>query len=429
MLLPRLVNGRDQGPGSLDEIMTRKERRVTEHRIQQQRFVGFRHLSGEGRAVPEVHHHRRHLHARAGNLRVEAHGDPLVRLHVDDQQVRHQRRRAHPAEDLERRTMELDGDLGGALRQSLPRPEVEGHAGPAPVVEAQPEGHVSLRCGLCPDAGFAPVPRHLTTLHPSGPVLRPHRVGVLPLERHRLHGLQRIHFSIAYRSCTELHGRLHGHQREQLHQVILNHVAQRAGPLVIGCAPLDAHRFGSRDLHVVDVPAVPDRLEHPVCEPEHQQVLHGLLPEIVVDPEYLVLLEMAVQQLVEGPGTREIRPEGLLHDHPAPPAPGRTRKPGGAKPFDNGAVDARRDGQVIQHAIRAADFLQPFGKLFVQRGITGVAADVRQSPLERSHHVVIAGDLCVFTEALTELLPEIIVRQLGPADTDHRKSCGEALAT
>ena len=46
-------------------------------------------------------------------------------------------------------------------------------------------------------------------------------------------------------------------------------------------------RLGHRDLHVVDVAAVPDRLEDPVAEPEDEQVLDGLLAQVVVDAEDL----------------------------------------------------------------------------------------------------------------------------------------------
>ena len=76
--------------------------------------------------------------------------------------------------------------------------------------------------------------------------------------------------------------------------MVLDHVAQRAGALVIRRAPLDADGLGGGDLHVIDVAAVPDRLEHPVAEPEHQQVLDGLLAEVVIDAEDLLLVEVLV---------------------------------------------------------------------------------------------------------------------------------------
>ena len=84
--------------------------------------------------------------------------------------------------------------------------------------------------------------------------------------------------------------------RQQLHQVVLQHVAQRAGIVVVVGAVLDADRLGHGDLHVVDEVAVPQRLDQGVGEAEHQQVLHRLLAEVVIDAVDLLLVEMLVQQ-------------------------------------------------------------------------------------------------------------------------------------
>ena len=71
------------------------------------------------------------------------------------------------------------------------------------------------------------------------------------------------------------------------------------GLLEVAAAPLDADRLGAGDLHVVDVAVVPDRLEDPVREPEHEQVLDRLLPEVVIDPVDLALVEDLVDLAVE----------------------------------------------------------------------------------------------------------------------------------
>ena len=61
--------------------------------------------------------------------------------------------------------------------------------------------------------------------------------------------------------------------------------------------PFDAEALGHRDLHVLDVVAVPDRLEERVGEAEVEDVLHRLLAEVVVDAEDALLGEDAVQRL------------------------------------------------------------------------------------------------------------------------------------
>ncbi len=72
--------------------------------------------------------------------------------------------------------------------------------------------------------------------------------------------------------------------------------------LVVAAALLDADRFRHRDLHVVDVAAVPDRLEDAVGEAEDQDVLDGLFAQVVIDAVDLVsrrstLRDLAVERL------------------------------------------------------------------------------------------------------------------------------------
>ena len=69
---------------------------------------------------------------------------------------------------------------------------------------------------------------------------------------------------------------------------------------------------------MVDVVAVPDRLEEAVREPQCEHVLHGLLAEEVIDAEDLLLGEDAVHDCVQRAGRIEVGPERLLHDHARP---------------------------------------------------------------------------------------------------------------
>ena len=71
--------------------------------------------------------------------------------------------------------------------------------------------------------------------------------------------------------------------------MVLHHVAQRAGIVVEPLAALEADGLGDRDLDVVDIRRVPQRLEQHVGEAQRQQVLHRLLAEIMVDPEDALL--------------------------------------------------------------------------------------------------------------------------------------------
>ena len=93
--------------------------------------------------------------------------------------------------------------------------------------------------------------------------------------------------------------RLHGHEAEHVEEVRDDHVAVGAGLLVEAGAVVDRERLGHVDLHVVDVVAVPDRLEHAVGEAQRDQVLDRLAAEEVVDPEDALLGEDAVDERVE----------------------------------------------------------------------------------------------------------------------------------
>ena len=61
----------------------------------------------------------------------------------------------------------------------------------------------------------------------------------------------------------------------------------------------DADFLVDRDLDMVDVIAIPDRLEHAVGKAQHQDVLHRLLAEVMIDPVNLVLVDDLEQFVVQ----------------------------------------------------------------------------------------------------------------------------------
>ena len=122
-----------------------------------------------------------------------------------------------------------------------------------------------------------------------------------------------------------------------------DHVAVGPGSLVEAGARADRERLRHVDLHVVDVKAVPDRLEQAVREAQREDVLRGLLAEEVVDAEHLLLREHLVHLGVERAGAREVGPERLLHDHPRV-----LHQAGVAEQADRLAGGGRRNAQVMQ---------------------------------------------------------------------------------
>ena len=84
--------------------------------------------------------------------------------------------------------------------------------------------------------------------------------------------------------------------------MVLEHVARGAAAVVIAAAGADAEFFGDGDLDVVDVATVPEGFEDRVGETQDEEILDGLLAEVVVDAEDLRLAEVAGGDGVEVDG-------------------------------------------------------------------------------------------------------------------------------
>jgi hypothetical protein len=99
--------------------------------------------------------------------------------------------------------------------------------------------------------------------------------------------------------------------------MVLHHVAQRAGRVVVAGAALHAERLGHGDLHVVDMRGVPQRLEQGVGEAQRHQVLHRLLAEIMVDAVDAVFREHRADRVVHGIFMADSRllADRLFHHH------------------------------------------------------------------------------------------------------------------
>src|SRR5256885_9367157 len=100
--------------------------------------------------------------------------------------------------------------------------------------------------------------------------------------------------------------------------MVSHHIAHRACFLVIATARADTELFADGDLYVVDGLPVPELLENRVREPEHEDVLHRFLPEIMVDAENLSFTHELRELVVQRAGGNEIMTEWLFEDHPLP---------------------------------------------------------------------------------------------------------------
>ena len=177
-------------------------------------------------------------------------------------------------------------------------------------------------------------------------------------------------------------GRLHGDQRRKLEQVVLEHVPRGAGLLVELAAAVEALRLGDGDLHVVDVAAVPDRLEDPVAEPEDHQVADRLLAQVMVDAEDLGLAEDLPDLAVQPDRGLEVVAERLLDDDPPPAAVvGLVVEADAPELADDRREGRLLGGQVEQHVAVGSnlgvDLLESFREAVEVVGVLEVDALVR----------------------------------------------------
>ena len=218
-----------------------------------------------------------------------------------------------------------------ALGQALAGAQVERHPLPAPVVDEGLDRDEGLGVGVGGDPVLLAVAAVLAADH----VLDPQR-------RHRVEDLLALD---PERLWPQRGRRLHRDEAEHLEQMRDDHVAEGARFLIEAAPHLDRERLGDVDLDVVDVVAVPDRLEHAVGEAHRQQVLHRLATQVVVDPENPLLVEDRLQQRVQLARRGEVGAERLLGDHPRAGA-----EPELADRLDRLLERLRRQREVEEHA-------------------------------------------------------------------------------
>ena len=142
------------------------------------------------------------------------------------------------------------------------------------------------------------------------------------------------------------------------------------------------------------------RLDEPVREPEHEDVLHRLLAEEVVDAEDLVFAPAPVQLLVERERGREIGAERLLDHQPAPTVR-LVGEPGLGDGLGRVGEHARRQREVedrgtVEHVLEHAQRCD--------RQVAAVELDAFDEPVEVLGVVLGAGKVERGAQVLVELI-------------------------
>src|SRR5438067_6309906 len=402
--------------------MAREERRVAAERIEDERLVRVRCVDHEGGPVVEIHVHRADANALHRYLRAEPERDAFVGLDAEYESVRFETGQSLAREELVGRDTELDRDLGRVFWEPLAGADVERDPFPAPVVDPHLQRDVRLGALAGRHAPLLSLTQYGHDLDAATRVLASHRVHREAFARHPAQRAQDLHLLVADGLVVERGRRLHRDKREELEQVVLDDVAHRAGLLVVARALLDADRLGDRDLDVVDVLAVPDRLEDPVRETHDEDVLDGLLAEVVIDAEHLVLAEDRVHDLVELERRRAVVAERLL-DHDARPS-GLTTKAVLADRLDDRLVRGGRSREIEEPVGMSAEREVKLVECPPQLLVPGIVRgrDKMQMLREASPHLLVQRlRPAVLRDGGVQLLAVFLVRQRFSRGADDRE--------
>ncbi len=161
-----------------------------------------------------------------------------------------------------------------------------------------------------------------------------------------------------------------------------------------------------------DVLAVPDRLEESVREAQVHDVLHGLLPEEVVDAVELLLGHERRQTPVQLARRDEIGSEGLFDDEPCVVQEARMRE------LLRGLEEARGwDREVEDRELRP---LQSRAQLLGEVLVPCVAADVGEPREEGVEDPLVAGLAFRGLDRGARVLLHLVVPERAPPHPDDR---------
>jgi hypothetical protein len=211
--------------------------------------------------------------------------------------------------------------------------------------------------------------------------------------------------------------------------VILDDVAGRADAVVVAGATADTDVLGHGDLDVVDVVAVPDGLEELVGEADGQEVLDGLLAQVVVDPEDRVRREHSLDDRVEFAGGFEVVAERLLDDHAPPRAVGAGRHPGTLQLSAYGREGARRDREIEGVVAAGSAALVEFGESLGQpvEGVVVIetARHKAQALGEATPDLLLEGRPSMRFDRVVNDLGEVLDRPIPAGEADQREAWGQ----
>ncbi len=319
-LVPCLLDAIDEFPCFFDFIATGEKGGITGDGIEEESLVGLGAGLAEAGAVLEVHLDGLKAQAGAGDFRDHAQGNAFIGLDADGEHIAAGNTCGQGIEKHAGRRLEVHGDLGGFFRELLADANVERNSAPAPGIDHDAQGDVGFGHRFGIDAVFFAIAGHGFTADAAFGVLGADDVlgyffGSVPLA----HRADDFDFFIAHAIGTEVGGWLHCYEAEELKEVILHHVTERAGFIVVTtAAAFHAEIFGTGDLDLFDVAAVPERFKNGISKTQDHEVLRGFFAEVMIDAVGVFFLEGLIDHAVKALGSREIGAERFLDDDAGP---------------------------------------------------------------------------------------------------------------
>ena len=111
--------------------------------------------------------------------------------------------------------------------------------------------------------------------------------------------IEALYFFIADRSGAQRNRRFHRDEREELHHVVLDDIAEKSFFFEKMAPRPDADIFGDCDLHMIDMAVIPERFENRIRKAENEEILDCFFAEIMVDPVNLRFIEVFGDVLLE----------------------------------------------------------------------------------------------------------------------------------
>ncbi|GIX65179.1 uncharacterized protein BcabD6B2_46140 [Babesia caballi] len=273
--------------------------------------------------------------------------------------------------------LHVETHLAQPLVEALAGGDHEGHALPLVVVDVEHHGAEGGADGVGRDALLLHVGALAAVL--AGGVLADDGV----LHAHGAHGAQHLVLLLGD-GVVEPVGLVHGDEREELHGVVLHHVADDAVVLEVA-APEAADALLHLDVHALDVAPA----EEVVVA---QGPLYGYytgnerLPQVVVDEEHLLGLGVLPHDALDLLAALRVAAEGLLQHDAEPPLLGAAD--GGGHLHDGvvGLGGGREVNEAVSDGGAALDFVELVVELEQGRRLVVPNSDAVEAFLELRDH-------------------------------------------